>query len=234
MRHSQESPRKTNSQAKANLTELDSIKHELQHESVKSSPNNLRFARCGQLLVVVGMPGAGKSAVVEHLHSKGWFIVHFGAITMREIEKRGLVVNESNERKVREELRRIHGMEAFAKLSLADIRKGLLKGPTVIDGLYSWSEYKFLRKELSKQFCVIAIFAPKHIRYHRLLHREVRPLSYEEAEARDFAEIENLEKGGPIAMADFTIQNGGSLKELYSEIGKLLRSLSSNVIANKE
>jgi len=185
------------------------------------------------LLVIVGMPGAGKSVVVEHLRGKGWIVVHFGNITMRELEKRGLGVNESNERAIREELRKTHGMAAFAKLSLDDVRTGLSKGPTVIDGLYSWSEYKFLRNKLSKEFWVIAIFTPKHIRYERLLRREVRPLSYEEAEARDFAEIENLEKGGPIAMADYTIQNGESLEKLYLEIEDLLASLSKNRVTPK-
>ena len=195
-------------------------------ESPVSSWTSGETHNCSQLLLIVGMPGAGKSVVVEHLHSKGWTVVHFGGITMRELEKRGLAVNESNERAVREELRRTYGMAAFAKLSIDDVRNGLAKGPTVIDGLYSWSEYKFIRNELSKKLCVIAVFTSKHIRYERLLHREVRPLSYDEAEARDFAEIENLEKGGPIAMADFTLPNDGSLKTLYSNIDKLLNSLS--------
>lgn len=180
----------------------------------------------GQLLLIVGMPGAGKSVVVGHLHSKGWTVVHFGGFTMRELEKRGLAVNESNERAVREELRRTYGMAAFAILSIDEIRTGLAKGPTVIDGLYSWSEFKFIQHELSKKLWVIAVFTSKHIRYQRLSQRKVRPLSYQEAEIRDFAEIENLEKGGPIAMADFTILNNGSLKELYSNVDRLLNLLS--------
>jgi dephospho-CoA kinase len=187
--------------------------------------SNPKIRKREKLLVIVGMPGAGKSVAVEHLSGKGWIVVHFGAITMRELKKRGLAINESNERSIREELRKNHGMEAFAKFSLEDIQKGLSQGPTVIDGLYSWSEYKFLRNNLSEQIFVIAIFAPKHIRYERLQNREVRPLTYQEAESRDFAEIENLEKGGPIAIADYTIQNAGSLERLYSEVDSLLESL---------
>ena len=205
-----------------------------QRESPVSSGTSGATPNCGQLLVIVGMPGAGKSVVVEHLHSKGWTVVHFGGITMRELEKRGLAVNESNERAVREELRRTYGMAAFAKLSIDDVRNGLAKGPTVIDGLYSWSEYKFIRNELFRRLCVIAVFTSKHIRYERLLHREVRPLSYEEAEVRDFAEIENLEKGGPIAMADFTLPNDGSLKTLYSSVDKLLDSSSKTDLQQRE
>ena len=179
----------------------------------------------GQLLAIVGMPGAGKSVVVDYLRGKGWTVVHFGGVTMRELERRGLAVNETNERAVREDLRKRHGMEAFAKLSMEEVLNGLSKGPTVIDGLYSWSEYKFLRNQLSRRFYVVNVFTSRQIRYDRLLHREVRPLSHEEAEARDFAEIENLEKGGPIAMADFTLLNDGTIENLYSEIDKLSKLL---------
>jgi dephospho-CoA kinase len=192
----------------------------------RSEKSNVKLGTQGQLLTIVGMPGAGKSVVVDHLRSKGWLVVHFGAVTMRELERRGLVVNESNERFVREDLRKKHGMAAFAKLSMREVLSGLSKGPTVIDGLYSWSEYKFLRNQLSERFFVVNVFTSRQIRYDRLLHREVRPLSHEEAEARDFAEIENLEKGGPIAMADFTLQNDETMEKLHSEIDKLLELLA--------
>ena len=47
-------------------------------------------------------------------------------------------------------------MGAFALLALPKIAKGLEKGHVVIDGLYSWSEYKILKRHfpmwgLSKQ-----------------------------------------------------------------------------------
>jgi dephospho-CoA kinase len=192
----------------------------------RSEKSKVNLGTQGQLLTIVGMPGAGKSVVVDHLRSKGWSVVHFGAVTMRELERRGLVVNELNERFVREDLRKKHGMATFAKLSMGEVLSGLSKGPTVIDGLYSWSEYKFLRNQLSERFFVVNVFTSRQIRYDRLLHREVRPLSHEEAEARDFAEIENLEKGGPIAMADFTLQNDETMEKLHSEIDKLLELLA--------
>jgi dephospho-CoA kinase len=45
-------------------------------------------------------------------------------------------------------------------------------------------------------------------------------LTYEEARGRDYAEIENIEKGGPIAMADFTVVNDSDLQNLYSQLVK--------------
>jgi dephospho-CoA kinase len=106
---------------------------------------------------------------------------------------------------VREELRSKHGMDAYARLSLPAIRRSLSQGPTAIDGLYSWSEYKFLKTRFGERMKVVAIFTPRAMRYARLSKRPERPLTFEEAEQRDFAEIENVEKGGPIAIADYTL-----------------------------
>ena len=174
------------------------------------------------LVMIVGMCGAGKSLVAEHLKRKGWQMIRFGEITIHELNARGLPHTEANERAIREELRRVQGSDAYAKQLLANIKEALELGPTVIDGLYSWSEYKFLRRNLKNQMYVVAVIASRYIRYERLAHRPVRRLSPEEAELRDFAEIEKLEKGGPIAVADYVILNDGSKEELLLSVDKLL------------
>jgi len=177
------------------------------------------------LLVIVGMAGSGKSSIARHLEQKGWRVIRFGAVTMRELESHRLPINEANEKAVREELRTIHGMDAYAKLSLPTIMESLSNGPTAIDGLYSWSEYKFLKQHFGAQMKLIAIFTPRSVRYARLSQRPERPLSFEEAEQRDFAEIENVEKGGPIAIADYTIVNDGTKEDLSRALDKLLSTL---------
>ena len=177
------------------------------------------------LLVIVGMAGSGKSSIARHLEKKGWRVIRFGALTMRELESRHLPINEANEKAVREELRAKHGMDAFARILLPDIKQSLEVGPTVIDGLYSWAEYKFLRGHFEEQMKVVAIYTTSSVRYARLSQRLERPLSFKEAEQRDYAEIENVEKGGPIAMADYTIVNDGTEKELFQAMDKLLSTL---------
>ncbi len=174
-------------------------------------------------LVVVGMCGSGKSSVAAYLKRKGWPVVRFGDITMRELEQRGLAVCEANERQVRQELRAKHGMDAYAKMLLPTIRDHLSRGPVVLDGLYSWSEYKHLLANLRESLLVIAVVAPRRLRYARLATRPERPLSHEEAFSRDLAEIETLEKGGPIAMADETILNTGSLEQLERAVEAVLQ-----------
>ena len=179
------------------------------------------------LLVIVGMAGSGKSSVARHLEQKGWRVIRFGALTMRELESRHLPINESNERAVREELRAKNGMDAYAKLSLPAIVENLSVGPTAIDGLYSWAEYKFLRHHFRNRMRAIAIFTTRSVRYARLSQRPDRPLLIEEAEQRDYAEIENVEKAGPIAIADYIIVNDGSIEDLFSAVDRLLSTLYS-------
>ena len=62
-------------------------------------------------------------------------------------------------------------------------------------------------------------------RYARLANRTVRPLTAEEAASRDEAEIRKLNKGAPIVMADFTILNDSSLKNLEKETKKSIAIL---------
>jgi dephospho-CoA kinase len=177
------------------------------------------------LLILVGMAGSGKSSVARHLEQKGWRVIRFGALTMQELEKRGLPINEANEKAIREELRAKHGMDAYARLLLPAIKESLATRPTVIDGLYSWAEYKFLKGHFGEQMKVVAIYTTRSARYARISQRPDRPLSIAEAEQRDYAEIENVEKGGPIAMADYTIVNDGTQKELFRAVDKLLSTL---------
>ena len=177
------------------------------------------------LVAFVGMCGAGKSVATEAFVSAGYTLVYFGGVTMDELKRLGLEKNEKNERMVREGLRRDLGPAAFAIKTLPKIEEGLKHGNVVLDGLYSWSEYKVL-KERFPSLLIVAIVTDREKRYARLATREVRPLTAEEAKSRDFAEIENSEKGGPIAIADRYITNNGSAEELKEKVAELLSSLA--------
>jgi len=173
------------------------------------------------VVALVGMCGAGKSVVSDYYKEKDYAYIHFGAITMEEIEKRGLEVNEKNEKAVRESLREDHGMAAFAVLNLPKIEDALGETNVIVDGLYSWSEYCVLREKFSDQLKVLAVFTPREVRYSRLAARSHRPLNADEARGRDYAEIENIEKGGPIAMADYTVVNDSDVDALRARLDML-------------
>ncbi len=175
-----------------------------------------------KVVSIVGMAGAGKSEVAKIFVENGFIRIRFGDITDEEIRKRGLELNEENERSIRELLRKEYGMSAYAILNLARIDLARKQSDVVIDGLYSWEEYTFLKTYYGEDFYVVAVWASPKTRYARLADRSVRRLTLEEATNRDRVEVENINKGGPIAMADFTIINESSLEDLRKETKKII------------
>ena len=178
-----------------------------------------------KIVAIVGMAGAGKSEVARLFEINRFAKIRFGDITDEEVKKRGLKLNEENERRIRELLRKEHGMSAYAVLNLSKIDLALKRSAVVIDGLYSWEEYTFLKSYYGDSFCVIAVWASPKTRYARLAARVERPLTGEEAASRDKAEVEKIGKSGPIAMADFTILNEVSLKNIEREVKKAISTL---------
>lgn len=177
------------------------------------------------MVAIVGMAGAGKSEVARVFEGHGFKKVRFGDITDEELKDRGLETNEENERYIRQQLRKEHGMAAYAKLNLPRIDSSLKSSNVVVDGLYSWEEYILLKEYYGGQFTTVAIWASPATRHARLARRAERPLMLEEAASRDKSEIENSNKGGPIAIADFTILNEASLEELEKETERVLAAL---------
>lgn len=171
-----------------------------------------------KIIAVVGMCGSGKSEAVKYFTERGYKKVYFGDVVIRELKSRGLEINEKNERKVREELRAEFGMGVMAIKSIDLIKEYFKTENVVVESMYSWEEFKIIKGEFGEDFKVLAIYTTKSIRYERLGRREFRPLTEEEARSRDLSEIENLDKGGPIAYADYTLINDSSLDELNNKL----------------
>ena len=178
-----------------------------------------------KLVSIVGMTGAGKSEVSRVFERNGFTRIRFGDLTDEEMKKRGLEPNEKNERFIRELLRQEHGLAAYAKLNQPRIEQALRGSDVVIDGLYSWEEYIYLKGRYGENLYLVAVWSSPKTRYARLTSRSSRLLTLEEATSRDRAEIENTDKGGPIAMADFTIINESSLENLKREAARIIATL---------
>ena len=174
-----------------------------------------------KIVCLTGLCGSGKSVAGEYFTKKGYQYVRFGDLTMDILKEREMEVNEVNERMIREELRQKHGMAAFALLNLEKFENFLKKGGVIADGLYSFEEYKVMKKHFGEKMIVIAIYASPKLRYERLGKREIRPLSLIEAESRDYAELEKLNKGGTIAMADFTVVNSKDVNYLHKQLDEI-------------
>lgn len=178
-----------------------------------------------RIIALVGMPGSGKSSCVQFLEQQGWPNVYFGGVIVDEVRARGQEVNEANERVVREELRAKDGLGAVAMRIIPKIDAFIDAGHRAIiaDGLYGWTEYKILEQKYGHSLIIIAITAPRSLRHERLTKRPVRPLTEEQADSRDRAEIERSEKGGPIAYADYTIVNDATPEDMMNKLASILK-----------
>ena len=168
------------------------------------------------IIAILGLPGSGKTEAVHYVMEKyHWPKVYFGAITLNEVKARGLPLTPENEHIVREDLRARFGDEYYANKIIEEIDAISGVDAVMVESLYSWIEYKVLKQRYKDRLFMIAVFASPQLRYQRLASRPVRPLSPEQAQIRDIAQIENFTQGGPIAIADHTIINQGSVDELY-------------------
>ncbi len=171
-----------------------------------------------KILAVVGMCGSGKSVATEVFVKAGWHKVYFGAITFEEMARRNMPVNEANERKIREEFRASGDKAIYAKLNKEKIDTLLAKGNVLVESMYSWSEYKYLKEQYGDNFEVLCIVTNASLRRERLLTRPIRPFSLEDSTSRDWAEIENIEKGGPIGIADYYITNNDNEEDFVKQV----------------
>lgn len=180
-----------------------------------------------KIVALVGLTGSGKSSAVEYLTAKGYPKVYFGGIVLEEVAKRGFELTQANEQPIREELRKEEGNDFVVKRIVKQVHDLIGAGQRriVADGLYTWTEYKVLKHEFPGELTVIAVVSPKHLRKQRMANRPIRPLAPGEVDQRDWAEIENIEKGGPIAIADHFIMNDGNLEHFYQQIDKALEHI---------
>jgi dephospho-CoA kinase len=141
------------------------------------------------------------------------------------MKNQGIEDTAEHERLFREDLRAKKSDDFVVNIISSQIHDLINSGQhrIIVDGLYSWTEYKALKHEFSGELTVVAVVAPKRVRHRRLTSRPVRPLSQFEADQRDWSDIGNLEKGGPIAIADHFIINDEDTDKLYAQIDLILK-----------
>ena len=176
-----------------------------------------------KILAFVGLPGSGKSTAVEHFTEKGYPKVYFGGVVFEAMEKAGIEITPENEKAFRVSFREEHGKDVVANRIIEQIQHLAAAGQhrIIADGLYTWTEYKILKQAFPGELILVSIVAPRHLRYHRLEQRPIRPFTSAEAYDRDVHEIENIEKAGPIAIADHFVINDGSIESLDTQLDSL-------------
>lgn len=182
-----------------------------------------------KILAIVGMCGSGKSTAIDYLTERKIPKIYFGGIIYKAMAEAGIERTEDgeSEKKFREEIREKEGKDFVVKRVINEVKNLIDAGQKriVLDGLYTWTEYKILRKEFPTEMTVIAITVPKALRRKRLAERPDRPFDAQAAAERDRSEIENLEKGGPIAIADYYVDNSADIKTFHENFAELCKKI---------
>ncbi len=178
-----------------------------------------------KIIAIVGMCGAGKSVASEFLESVGYKKVYFGGITYDKLKELGIERTPNTEKQMRENLRKEYGMGCYAILSLPKIKDFYQYSNVVIDDLYSWSEYEVLKEEFGDNVVLLGIVTDKKLRYSRIAVRPGRSYTNEEARDRDLSELKNIEKGDPIAYADYYVLNNGTIDEYKERLDEILKQI---------
>ena len=175
------------------------------------------------VIVIVGMPGAGKSLAssVAMNHSVPVFVS--GDIIRAEAKRRKLSPTRKNLGRLMLKIRREEGMGAVAK-RLAPIIDKIDNTRFVYEGARSVEEIQ----ELNKKYHVftIAIHASPKTRFRRLQkrRRSDRPRNWADFLERDERELK-VGVGKLIAVADRVVENEDTRNDLKRRTGRLLRTI---------
>ena len=176
------------------------------------------------LLLITGMPGAGKSTVLSVIAEHGYPILLMGDVIREEVEKLGLSPTPENVGLAAVELRRKEGARAVAKRCIPKLRMFSAENRVVVvDGVRSLEEVEAFREEF-RNILLVAVHASPQTRFHRFLarNRSDDPESWAVFRDRDLREL-GFGIGGAIAMADYMIVNESSVEDFKTEARKLLR-----------
>lgn len=180
------------------------------------------------ILGLTGTMSAGKGEVVKYLKSKG-FEHYIYSDVLKEIAK------QRNIEPTRKNLQQLGNNIKKESRNLGILSKNILKkiktDRAVVDGIRNADEIRELRKK--REVYIIGVIAPQRLRFQRLRkrNREGDPKTFEE-----FKKLDNLENRGKtkgqeinkcLKMADFIIDNNGSLEKLQKETEKILNAISS-------
>lgn len=177
------------------------------------------------LIAFAGHAGAGKTTAIEYLRvTCVCEVVYLGHAVRDEIDRRGWDRSASNERIVREELRRDEGHDAFARRSASQIREAILEGKTVfVDAIYHPSEFAVLTASIEPARAhLLAIDTALETRISRAAVRKDRPIPVDELLRRDKFERDVLDTGAVIAGA-VRIGNDQTLDKLYRALDEFMR-----------
>ena len=178
-----------------------------------------------KIIIITGMPGAGKSEVANAFQNAGYPLIIMGDVIREETRNLGMEANPENTKKVMLDLREKHGPGAIAIRCL----DGLCKQDSdivVIEGCRSIAEIDVF-DDYAEEVMIVCVHASPKIRFSRLQerNREDAPATWEIFRERDIREI-SVGLGGVIALSDIMLINEGTLDNIQNSSKELVAKLT--------
>lgn len=179
------------------------------------------------ILGLTGMPGSGKSLVVNVAKEQGYDVIVMGDIIREETKKRNMQLTRENVGKVMLALRQEEGSAVIAKRCMPKITKSK-STKVIVDGIRSIDEIDEFKRNLPK-FTHIGVHSGPKTRFQRLFNRARTddPKDWEDFKDRDQREL-GVGLGNAIAMCERMIINEGPINAVKVDIRGALETVEQD------
>jgi len=182
------------------------------------------------VLAVVGPMAAGKGTIIQILEKKGFASSSTSDRIREEITRRGQQISRASLTEVGNDLRITFGDNVLAQRTAQCIDKSQ-NNYFVIDSIRNPSEIQFFKDKYGMK--IISIDADQKERYKRFIARKTNsePMTFEQFKDRDDKEFFGTQGTHSqrvidcMRLADFKIENVGSVEELEKRVNEALRAL---------
>jgi dephospho-CoA kinase len=183
-----------------------------------------------KIIGITGTNGAGKGTIVDYLVSHKGF-VHYSvrAFLIDRINERELEVNRVNMVNTANELRAAHSPSYIVEQLFE--RASMDESDCIIESLRTPGEVLALQEKGA--FKLIAVDADPEVRYARITDRqsETDQVGFDEFMAAEQQEMASADPNKQnlsrcIEMADYQLNNNGTIEDLQSQIESILHELN--------
>ncbi len=183
------------------------------------------------IIGLVGPIASGKGTVVDNLEEKGYSSYSLSDRIREEIRSRGQEVTRETLNTVSNELRITFGANILAQRTAEIIEKENLE-LVVVDSIRNPEEISYLKQRFDAK--IIGVVAPQEKRFEFFKNRTTNSMgisSWEEFKTLDDKELKQegehkQQVKACLELADFTIENNGTIEDLKGKIEEILTQIS--------
>jgi len=181
------------------------------------------------ILGITGTIGAGKGTVVDYLKQKGFAHYSVRDFLIEEIQKHNMPVDRDSMRTIANDIRAMHQPSYIIEMLYARAEAARKDG--LIESVRAIGEAEFLKAHGVK---LIAVDADQKLRYERVVARGsvTDSIDFDTFVEQEDKEMASTDPSGQnlvavMQMADYRIENNGSMDELHERIDETLRALGN-------